>query len=456
MSRPDRVEIETVSVGPDGAGLSGFAVAGARTARRPDGSAAYVLNPPQIRRWGKHGDLLEGREVGWELREDGGEVRLRSEVEDAQADVLRLPADAAAALAEDDPEPLTTVPAFAPFGGIDDLGDYYVGGRILAGVGHKRRVDSTALSLYRIARRRGGPLWDGLADVIAAAIAERVEAAGADGIPHDLHDLGETHVRYLNDTLLLMVAQAEWRRDRRFELAAAKAVDLLAAFTVPFAGGSWVLHDSLERDDGRNDVILNTHLQAILALRAAGAEIEPHLRALFAALEPRAGGLRARRAALGIAGLELMRAYGSQRLIGSRPGRPYARAARICAERAALRLAGGWIARDLSGNRAPAYYATVNLLDLGGVIANVPDRGGRLADSLDRGIRFARRSGFFRAEVRRGGAVAPLIPAALRLAGRGRAADALAERQLRAGGAPMIGWPGYTDSLWAELAPGTP
>jgi hypothetical protein len=456
MSASSRDEIETVTVGRDGVELSGYAVLDRRTARRPDGATVRILNPPQTRRWGEHGDLLEARESTWELAADGPSARLRSTAPDAQAELLRVEGEAARVLAADSPEPQLTVPAFVPFGGIDDLGDYYLSGRVLTGIGHKRRVDSTALSLYRIARRRGGPLWSGVADLLANAIAERVEAAGADGIPHDLLDRGETHVRYLNDTLLLMVAQAEWRGGRRWHAAAERTVELLAGFTVPFCGGGWVLHDSLERDAGRNDLVLNTHLQAIIALRAAGAETAAHERALLAALEPRAAGRAALRAVVGIAALELTRAYGSERLTGSRPGRRYARAAGVCAGQSALRLPGGWIGRDLSGDRAPAYYATVNLLDLGGVVANLPDPGGRLRAARDRGIRFALRTGFFRAEVRRRRPAAALIPGALRLADRPREAAAFAARQRRAGGAPLTGWPGYTDSIWGRLEAGTP
>ena len=127
-------------------------------------------------------------------------------------------------------------------------------------------------------------------------------------------------MRYLNDSLLLMVAHREWRSEPRFESAAARLVELLRTFTVPFGGGDWVLHDSLERDDGRNDLILNTHLQAMIALRAAGADTEPHRRALDAALAPTATGRAARRAGRLIRTLESPGPSGLRGWSGSRAG----------------------------------------------------------------------------------------------------------------------------------------
>ncbi len=456
MSRESRVEIETASVPSGGLLVADVSLAGPRTMRRADGGLVHLLNPPQLRQWGPHGDLRDSEEAGWELSGEGSGVRLRSAAAGAEIELLHLSGAAAEEFDRDDPQALVTAPAFAPFGGVDDLGDYYLAGRILAGIGHKRRVDSTALSLYRIARWRGGSLWSGIAELIAGAMADRIESASDGSLPHDLLDLGETHVRYLNDALLLMAAHREWRAGPRWDRACARAVELLRTFTVPYGGGEWILHDSLERGAGRNDLILNTHLQAMIALQAAGADTEPHGRALLAALTPAASGRAARRAARLIATLEAARSFGPERLVRFvRARRPYALAAEVCADQAALRLPGGWIARDLKGDPAPSYYATVNLVDLGGLLANRPSRAEPRA-WLDAGVRFALRSGFFRAETRAAAPTAPLVPVALRLAGREREAAAFARRQLAAGGVPMIGWPGYVDSLWSNLAPGTP
>ncbi len=423
-----------------------------RTARARNGDIVYVLNPPEVRRWGTYGDLLGAEHTDWRLVDDGPNARLRSDEESSEAELLELSGPAATALEQDDPEPLITTPAFEPFGGVADLGKYYLAGRIVTGVGHKRRVDSTALSLYRIARWRGGPLWSGVADIIAAAMAERVESFSGP-VPHDLLDLGETHVRYLNDALLLMVAHAEWRGENRWARAASRIVDSLEIYTVPYGGGRWLLHDSLEHDAGRNDLVLNTHVQGIIALSAAGVDTSAHRLALHHALEYRAGGAKAFRAVARITFLELLRAFAPQRLAG-RMGGPYPYASRICQEQQALRLPGGWIARDLSGKPAPGYYATVNLLDLGGYLANSGDELVRAP--LKRAIRFALTSGFFAQQTRVNSPLAPLIPASLRVAGQNRWAAAFARRQIAGGGAPMIGWPGYTDHLWSNLAAGTP
>ena len=123
MNEVGRVEIETVTVGPEGVGLAGFDVAGPRTARRPDGSAVHILNPPQVRRWGEHGDLLDAREARWELGGGCNGARLRSAEPGAEAELLRLPPDAAVALTEDDPAPLVAGPAFLRVGGVEDVGD---------------------------------------------------------------------------------------------------------------------------------------------------------------------------------------------------------------------------------------------------------------------------------------------------------------------------------------------
>jgi hypothetical protein len=48
------------------------------------------------------------------------------------------------------------------------------------------------------------------------------------------------------------------------------------------------------------------------------------------------------------------------------------------------------------------------------------------------------------------------VPALLRNAGLEHAARREAELLRDRGHAAAVGWPGYTDSLWKRLAPGTP
>ena len=64
-------------------------------------------------------------------------------------------------------EPMTVVPTFRALGSAADLSEHLVGGHVLTG-GPRRKwpVDQTALSLYRIARLRGGAFWHGVADHI--------------------------------------------------------------------------------------------------------------------------------------------------------------------------------------------------------------------------------------------------------------------------------------------------
>src|SRR5207237_674286 len=63
------------------------------------------------------------------------------------------------------------------------------------------------------------------------------------------------------------------------------------------------------------------------------------------------------------------------------------------------------------------------------------------------GLRYARWSGYVRAELRGRAGPAVLVPAMLRCAGRDGAARRAAEAARRAGFAPAVGWPGYEDRL---------
>jgi hypothetical protein len=405
-----------------------------------------------------YGNLADVTPVEWSLTDEAEGARLTARGDGADADVFELGAEDARALAEDRPDPITVVPSFKPLGSARDLGEYLVAGRVMTGVERrKKQVDSISLSLYRIARLRGGPVWSAIAEHVAGAAATRIEQADGDRLVHDTWTGGETHVRYLNDAILLLAAQAELSGGERWKHALASACTLLDDhFTVDAPGGRWVLHDSLERDAGRNDRILNTHLQAILALRAAGRDVRAHLAAAVAALEPRAGGLSGLRAAAALVAAETLRARAPRRYARRRMASAYQRASTACSAAHALRLPGGWIARDLTGNRRRVHYLTVNLTDLAGILQAVPDAPPALARHLAAGMRFGRASGFFRAETREATPVSGLIPILYRVLGERDRARAAAERARSAGLAPMLGWPGYEDALWRRLGDPSP
>jgi hypothetical protein len=135
----------------------------------------------------------------------------------------------------------------------------------------------------------------------------------------------------------------------------------------------------------------------------------------------------------------------------------YTRAAEVCTRAGAFRLPGGWIARDLSGKRGPGRYLSVNLGDMAALALSLGNTTPPGFESwLGDGLRFGRRSGFFRAELRDRAPMAALIPAVFRLAQRSGEADAAANAARAAGLAPMIGWPEYEDRLWPLLGDGSP
>jgi hypothetical protein len=455
VSGQDGVRLRTEGVPPSGIRFTGARVAEPRLAKAAD-RLVYVLNPPAARRFGPLGQLADMRPARWALTEEDGDVVLTAESE-AEVDLLELGGDAGEAFERDRPEAMTIVPDFEPLGGARDLGRYLVGGKVLTGTESiKKPIDSTALSLYRTARLRGGPFWDDIAGHVAEAEAARIEALADRDLPHDMWSAGETHIRFVNDALLTMTAHAEWSGDERFVRAAAQVCGVLDRFTVDAAGGRWILHDSLERDDGHNDVVLNTHVQAVIALLSAGREVDAELRATGAVLEPKLGGPAGIRSAAAISLVEGVRAIGPRRTIRRRVSPTYKRVALRCQEATAMRLPGGWIARDLSGRRAPGRYLTVNLGDIAALLACEPPSPGRLREHLDDGLNFAKRSGFFRAEIRDATPMSVLIPAVLRLAGRNDEAKRVAEKLLDAGMAPLVGWPGYEDALWDRLGDGAP
>ena len=451
---PAHVRVRTATV-PDG----GLSIPGARVEddvllRHPNGSLTYVLNPPAARRWGPHGDLADARPIGWSLEQAEAGVVLKAQSA-AEVDLLELTGDAASEFTDDDPEPMTIVPPFEAMGGVRELGQYLIGGRVLTGTARiKKPIDSTSLSLYRTARIRGGPLWLGIAAHVAEVTAERIEQVPT--LTHDMWSAAETHVRFVNDALLLLVAHAEHTGDERFMRAAGRVCGLLDEYTVDFAGGRWILHDSLERDGEQNDVVLNTHVQATIALMAAGRETDGELTALERVLAARASGHRALGAASAIGLSEAVRARGPRRAVRRRIPKAYARAARVASDSRALRFPGGWLARDLSGRRAPGRYLTVNLGDLATLSRSIESPPPWLTSALADGLRFALRSGFFRAEVRDATPMSALIPAVLESAGEhDRAAEAAAACR-EAGLAPLPGWPGYSPGLWRRLGSAVP
>ena len=113
------------------------------------------------------------------------------------------------------------------------------------------------------------------------------------------------------------------------------------------------------------------------------------------------------------------------------------------------------MARDASGKLAPAAYLAVNVSDLAVLERNTPSPAA--ASALREGLAYARRFLYMRAELRDDrGAAQVVLPHALRNAGHEGEAERAAALAHGHGIAPLVGWPGYLDSLWRRLAPGTP
>lgn len=444
----------TVAVG-DGVRLGGWRVAGPRLLEDGDGGLLWLPNEPARRTWS--GDrLVEAEATGWRLEQDGDAALLRADGGSAEADLIELRGEVARAFRSDRPEPLLVVPAFRPLGAAPELGEYLVGGRVLTGETAAARwpIDQGALSLYRIARLRGGAFWDAAAAHVAAATAERFEAAPGGLVVHDLWGVGETHMRYLADGALLLGAEAERTGDERHARAAQAGAGAIEGLGVESHGGTWYLHDTHEQGRDANDLVLNTQLQAICVLHALGRDVAPALRATEAVLRARAplGADLAASAAVALA--DLLGGYGPGRLADRVAGGAHAHAARAAAAGGALRLRSGWIARDASGTPGPAYYLGVNLADLAAVTRNFDAPAA--AAALAGGIRYARASGFLRTQLRRRDPLACLVPVALANAGRRADAERAAARVRAAGLPAAVGWPGHEDALWSRLAPGTP
>ncbi len=380
---------------------------------------------------------------------------------DAVVDVLELTDAEQRALVDDEavpPEPMLVLGSFATLEGASTLGRFLVGGAVLdtnVFDGHRCPSEQTALGLWRIARLRGGAFWEGVAELVAAWVEDRVRSARGVGPVHGVWGQGETHVRFLADAALLLLASGR-------EPAASRAVTLLEGFGVPYGSGRWYVHDSLELERSEPDLVLNTHAQVMAVLAAAGRPVAEATRALEAALARRPTGAArgpalAAAGALGVADLLRSRAPARLQGLGGRMASWGERGvAAAHGHRAFVRLPGGGLARDASAHRAPHYYAGVNLYDLGVLVANgVVDAGGPAAVAFRDALRWAAGTGTFAALRRSGVGIAALEPIVWQQAGRADRAATAARRLLAAGRAAAPGWPGHTDAPWPAFSAGT-
>ncbi len=437
--------------------LSGWSVVAPDLLRRADGSLLWILNGPTRRTRFADG-WFEVEDVEWNLAQEGDVALLRTADTACHVDAVELRGEVAGAFEADTSEPMHLYPLGGRLGGPRDLAPFLLEDQVVARAdGRVGPTEQLALSIYRIARLRGGPFWDAAAAHVAAAVRQRVEMAGARAPRHGLWAVGETHVRLLADTLLLLVAHSEATGDPRCSRAGEAIADMIEGFGVRWGGGVWYLHDSAERQAGRNDLVLNTHLHAMLALLAAGRSVDSARRSLVSAL-----GLRCRRpgAYLHAAAIAATDAAGALTPApGSRAGlrramRSRGRGARYRVRHPHLRAPGGWIAQSVHGRACPLRYMLVNLHDLAMLQANLDEPASKSA--LRVGLRYVRLTGFVRAQRRRGDPTVALVPGILRVAGRERAAESAAARLAAHGLPPAVGWPGHEDHLWSRLAAGTP
>jgi hypothetical protein len=423
-------------------------VAAARLLRGGDGTLVWLIDEPRRRTWSDTGVLVLGDPSAWALEDGEAGAVLRCADPEAEADAVELRGETARAFERDASEPMTVIPTFRGLGGPRDLAQYLVGGRVVTGGASARwQVEQAALSLYRIARLRGGAFWEAVAEHVAEATARRVDEAPDGRAVTDHWGKREVHARFVADAALLLAAHGDARAER--------AADAVESFGVPFAGGRWYLHDSVEQEAGRNDLVLNTHLHALTALRACGRDVGLGLRALDAALQNKVRGARGIAAGGALASADLVRAFAPYRRGRRAAARAQARLARAAERERSLRIPGGYLARDASGSPAPAHYLAVNVSDLAVLQRNTPTEAAGIA--LAEGLTYARRFAYVRAELRdeRAGAQV-LMPHALRNAGRAAKAARTAALARSHGLAPLVGWPGYEDELWGNIARGTP
>jgi len=409
------------------------------------GAEIWLLERPKRRTWSPTGTLVDSVPVDHVVVDDPAGVRLRV-TEPCEVDMADLLPDEAAAAERDRREPMTVIGSFEPLGGPRDIGRFLVGSTVLDTTdfgGRRCPSEQTALSIYRIARMRGGAFWDSTAREIADIVARRITDSPGGRPVHDLLGQGESHTRFLADALLLLLA------DGRVD-AARRAGAALEAMSVPWREARWYAHDTAERDADRNDLVLNTHVHATVAAHAAGVDVAPALRALDAALalpSERGRGFVVA-AMLGVS--DRLRSIGHGHALAHRAEQM---AGRARARSPHLRLPGGWIARDATGDPAPSYF-TVNLSDLAVLDRVCPTPASTAA--LRAGLRYARRSAHFAAQRRDRDPLAVLVPSLLRNAGLLDAARRASEATVAAGWVPAIGWPDYEDHLWERLPAGTP
>ena len=432
----------------DGHEFEGWHVAGKRVLHDGAGGVTWLIDEPRVRSWSRTGVLTLAPPGEWSLEDGPRGAILHCGDSSAEVDAVELRDNVARAFEADASEPMTVIPSFRPLGGPDDLHAYLVDGRVVTG-GPKNRwlVEQAALSVYRIARLRGGAFWGAVAEHVAEATSRRVGEADDGRLVTDHWGENESHARFVADAALLLAAHGDPRAER--------AADAIESFGIEFGGGCWYLHDSVEQEAGRNDLVLNTHLHALTALRACGRDVEPGLRALDAALAAKARGARAAITGATVAGADLVRAFAPAGRGRRLAARAHERLAHLCEQERALRLPGGYVARDTSGRPAPSTYLAVNVSDLAVLQRNTPTAAA--AKALSEGLTYARRFAYMRAELhgQRAG-VQVLMPHALRNAGREHDAERAAALAARNGIAPLVGWPGYEDELWPALARGTP
>ena len=376
--------------------------------------------------------------------------------------MLELEAAELDALVLDDrspPPPMLVGGSFEVLRDAASLERFLVGGEVLdTNVFDGRRCPSeqTALGLWRIARIRGGAFWDGVANVVARWAGGRVRRAEGMGPVHGLWGEGETHVRFLADAALLLVAAGD-------EAGAGRAFEFLEGYARPFGGGTWYLHDSVEAGGGGNDLVVNTHAQVMAARAASGRTTAAEVVALDAAVA-----LRLHTAAEVVRAGAVAAAVGAADLLAGRGPRRGVRRARLLADGAlarlaegpaggrVLRLPGGYLTRDVRRHGAPGYYLAVNLHDIGALVANgLVDPEGRTARTFRSCLRWARATAAFPALRRGGVGVAALEPIVWHQAKRPDLARGAAEALQRSGFALLPASPGHVDNPWPAFAPGT-
>lgn len=420
--------------------LDGLRVPGARRAAPdrlvlPDGRTVLALSGPRRRTWDGV-RLVRDEPVEARPTDDGWQFTGIAEV-----DVLEVAPGVAMTAA---PEPLTILGAFTELGGPTTLGRFLVGGQVLDPTSFadaRCPSEQTALGLYRAARLRGGTFWQGVAASVARWTAERVSG---ERLVHDLLGSGETHTRFVADALLLLAAAGD-------DDALPAAWRHLDALAVGSGGERWWRHDSLE--DG-SDLVLNTHLLALLVRRAVGATDGDGVEALHRALALRPPLVRSiAHATHLLTGDVAGGVFDARRRpwVGALAHGAEVRAARERQRRPHLLLPGGRTARDVRPQPAPAYH-TVNAADLASYALVTGDPVVRRAA---RGAaRYARRSGHWHGLLRQREPVVLLVPAILWRLGEDRAAHRWATRLRAQGWAPAVGWPGYVDRPWPRLPAG--